>query len=261
VTRPRLVQTEFVASAPTYSVVTALSHAGLVRDHNEDSLVIGQWTLCAAETETPQTLVFPIASPLVVAVADGLGGHPGGDVASSLVVRELARAGPTLDSEERLVDVLNASNRALYGIAADQPMLMAMGTTVAGVLLASAQVFAFNVGDSRVYTHGPEGLRQVSVDDRPPLAPGQERTSVVTQTLGGGLTYADVEPHVSAFPQSTQVRWLICTDGLSDLVANETLSDLLEQSEDSLAAFELWKAAIEAGGPDNITLALVRVAG
>jgi PPM family protein phosphatase len=254
------VHTEFVAGAASYSVVTALSHAGLVRDHNEDSLVIGQWTLCAAETETPQTLVFPIASPLVVAIADGLGGHPGGDVASSLVVRELARAAPTLDSEQSLRHVLNACNRALYGIAADQPMLMAMGTTVAGVLLTSDQVFAFNVGDSRVYTHGPDGLRQVSVDDSPPLAPGQQHTVIVTQTLGGGLTYADVEPHVAAFAQSTEVRWLICSDGLSDLVPNETLSDLLEESEDSRAAFELWKAAIEAGGHDNITLALVRVA-
>ncbi len=257
---PELVHTDFVVSAATYSVVTALSHAGLVRDHNEDSLVIGQWTLCAAETQTPQTLVFPIASPLVVAVADGLGGHPGGDVASSLVVRELARAGPTLDSEERLRDVLNACNRDLYTIAADQPMLTAMGTTVAGVLLTSDQVLAFNVGDSRVYTHGPDGLRQVSVDDSPPLAAGQEHTVIVTQTLGGGLTYTDVEPHVSAFPQSSEVRWLICSDGLSDLVRNETLSELLEETEDSRAAFELWKAAIEAGGHDNITVALVRVA-
>jgi serine/threonine protein phosphatase PrpC len=66
---------------------------------------------------------------------------------------------------------------------------------------------------------------------------------------------------VSAFPQSTNVRWLICSDGLSDLVRDETLSDLLEESEDSRAAFELWKAAMEAGGHDNITLALVRVAG
>jgi PPM family protein phosphatase len=256
-----LVHTEFVASAASYSVVTALSHAGLVRDHNEDSLVIGQWTLCAAETETPQTLVFPIANPLVVAVADGLGGHPGGDIASSLVVRELARAAPTLDNEQRLMDVLNACNRALYDIAADQPMLMAMGTTVAGVLLASDQVFAFNVGDSRVYTHGPEGLRQVSVDDSPPLAPGQEHTVIVTQTLGGRLTHTNVEPHVSAFPQSTEVRWLVCSDGLSDLVPNETLNDLLQETADSRAAFELWKAAMEAGGHDNITLALVRVAG
>ena len=250
-----------MASEATYSVVTALSHSGLVRDHNEDSLVIGQWTLCAAETDTPQTLVFPIASPLVVAVADGLGGHPGGDVASSLVVRELARAAPTLDSERQLRDVLKASNRALYDIAADEPMLTAMGTTVAGVLLISDQVFAFNIGDSRVYVHGPDGLRQISVDDSPPLAPGQEHTVIVTQTLGGGISYADVEPHVAAFQQSTDVRWLICSDGLTDLVRNETLNDLLQESEDSRAAFELWKAAIEAGGDDNITLALVRVAG
>jgi len=256
-----LVHTELVSSSATYSVVTALSHAGLVRDHNEDSLVIGQWTLCAAETETPQTLVFPIVTPLLVAVADGLGGHPAGDVASSFVVRELAQAGPTLDSEQRLRDVLNACNRGLYEIAADQPTLLAMGTTIAGVLVTPDHVVAFNVGDSRVYTHGPGGLRQVSVDDSPPLAPGQEHTAIVTQTLGGGLTYADVEPHTTAFPQSTDVRWLICSDGLSDLVDNETLSDLLKESEDSRAAFELWKAAIEAGGDDNITLALVRIAG
>lgn len=255
------MQTEFVASAATYSVVTAVSHSGLVRDYNEDSLVIGQWTLCAAETETPQTLVFPITSPLVVAVADGLGGHPGGDVASSLVVRELARAAPTMDNEQRLRDVLNDCNRALYDIAADEPMLTAMGTTVAGVLLIADQVLAFNVGDSRVYTHGPDGLRQVSVDDSPPLAPGQDHTVIVTQTLGGGISYAEVEPHVAAFPQSTDARWLICSDGLTDLVRDEALSDLLQEQEDSRAAFGLWKAAIEAGGHDNITVALVRVAG
>jgi serine/threonine protein phosphatase PrpC len=212
------VHTEFVASTAIDIVVTALSDAGLVRDHNEDSLVIGQWTLCAAETETPQTLVFPISDPLVVAVADGLGGHPGGDVASSLVVRELARAAPTVDSEQRLREVLKACNRALYGIAADQPTLMA------------------------------------------PLAPGQDHTVLVTQTLGGGFTYTEVEPHVSAFPHSTEVRWLICSDGLSDLVRNETLGALLQESGDRRAASELWKAAIEAGGDDNITLALVRVA-
>ena len=175
------------------------------------------------------------------------------------MVRELARAAPTLDSEQRLLDVLNACNRALYAIAAEQPVLTAMGTTVAGVLLTSDQVFAFNVGD-RVYTHGPGGLRQVSVDDSSALAPGQEHTVIVTQTLGGGLTYTDVEPHVAAFPQSVEVRWLVCSDGPSDLVRDDTVSGLLDESEDSRAAFGLWKAAIEASGHDNVTLALVRVA-
>jgi PPM family protein phosphatase len=254
------VQTGYVADVTTYSVVTALSHSGLVRDHNEDSLVVGPWTLCAAETETPQTLVFPIRSPLVVAVADGLGGHPGGDVASSLVVRELARAGPVLTNEDAVREVLHACNRAVYAVADDQPSLTAMGTTVAGIAINPDQVLTFNVGDSRVYAYGADGLQQVSSDDSPPLEPGQSYTTIVTQTLGGGPTYAPIEPHVSGSPLSVDVRWLVCSDGLHDLVSADTLSELLREQEDSHVAFELWKAAIEAGGPDNITLALVRIA-
>jgi PPM family protein phosphatase len=254
------VQTGHVADAAAYGVVTALSHAGVVRDHNEDSLVVGPWTLCAAQTETPQTLVFPIQRPLVVAVADGLGGHPAGDVASSIVARTLADAGPALDSAKAVHEVIHACNRAVYAAAKDQPALIAMGTTVAGVALTPDRAFVFNVGDSRVYAFGPDGLRQASVDDSPPLAPGQRYTTIVTQTLGGGIAYTAVDPHVSGHPLSPDVRWLACTDGLSDLVPSDTLADLLDQYDDGRAAFELWKAAIAAGGPDNITLALIRVA-
>jgi serine/threonine protein phosphatase PrpC len=77
-----------------YIAVSALSHIGAVRDHHEDSLAAGPWTLCATVTESPQTLVSPLGTPLVVAVADGLGGHLGSKAASALVVRRLAQIGP-----------------------------------------------------------------------------------------------------------------------------------------------------------------------
>lgn len=241
----------------SYIAVTALSHPGAVRDQNEDSLVAGPWTLCSTVTDNPQTLVFPLGAPLVVAVADGLGGHPGGEVASALVVRHLAQVGPALDSEQRVREAVNASNRIVHAAASRNPALTAMGTTVAGIALTPDVVVAFNVGDSRVYAAGPAGLRQLSTDDRPSAQ--QLPSGIVTQTLGGNEQLATVEPHVTSSPLSADTSFLVCTDGLTDTVPAGVLADVLRQHEDGRAAFELWKEAIQAGGPDNITIALARV--
>ncbi|MFE7190021.1 PP2C family protein-serine/threonine phosphatase [Kitasatospora sp. NPDC057541] len=257
-----------------YIAVSALSHEGLVREQNEDSLTVGPWTLCATVTSNPQTLLFPLGPPCVVAVADGLGGHPGGEIASALVARRLAASGPALDGEESVREALQDCNQDVYAAAGGDPGLAAMGTTVAGLVLLEERAVVFNVGDSRVYRigggggedDGEDALRRVSVDDSPPLPPGRRTTSVVTQTLGGSLGLTFVEPHVRSAPLAVGDRYLVCSDGLTDPVPDEELSALLarppEEGEraDGRAAFELWKAAIEAGGPDNITLALVRIA-
>ncbi|MFJ9416955.1 PP2C family protein-serine/threonine phosphatase [Streptomyces sp. NPDC101227] len=244
-----------------YVTVTALSHTGLIRDHNEDSLVAGPWTLCGTVTENPQTLVFPLGHPLVVAVADGIGGQPGGEVASELTVRQLSTVGPSLNSEEALREALNVCNRAVYAAAGRDPGLATMGTTVAGVVVLPDSLLAFNVGDSKVFTATPDGLRQLSTDDSPPLSPGRRTTSLITQSLGGGLRYTPVVPHLVTLPLSLADRYLTCTDGLTDPVPEDAVDGLLQlhSHDNSKAAFELWKAAIEAGGPDNITLALIEV--
>ena len=242
----------------TYIAVSALSHTGAVRDHQEDSLVAGPWTLCATVTENPQTLFFALGTPLVVAVADGLGGHPGGEVASAMVARQLAEIGPLLDSEDSIREALNACNRKVHAAAARDPALTTMGTTVAGVVVTADGVLAFNVGDSRVYAASPGGVHQLSTDDR--LSGDDLPSGIVTQALGGSDERAAVDPHLIKSPLSEGTSYLICTDGLTDPVPANVISQTLGQQEDGQALFALWKAAVEAGGPDNITMALVRVA-
>lgn len=243
----------------TYIAVSALSHDGLVRDHNEDSLVIGPWTLCATVTENPQTLLFPLGTPLVVAVADGLGGHPSGDLASALVVRKLSQAGPRLVTTDKVRAALDACNAAIYAAAARDERLTAMGSTVAGVVVTPDSMLTFNVGDSRVYAFDPDGLRQISTDDNPPLAEGERSTSVVTQTLGGHGESVDVDPHIVDSPLSVERRYLVCSDGLTDLVPDGRIEEVLREHEDGRAVFELWKVAMEAGGVDNVSIAYIRV--
>jgi PPM family protein phosphatase len=215
--------------------------------------------LCGTVTENPQTLLFPLGTPLVVAVADGLGGQPAGEVASALVARQLASLGPSLDGEDAVREALNMCNHMVYSAADGDPELITMGTTVAGTVVLADSLLTFNVGDSKVYDAARDALRQVSVDDSPPPMPGRRTVSAVTQTLGGGPAYTAVTPHVSVTKLSAGDRYLVCTDGLTDPVPDEELHELLRVHDDGRAAFELWKAAIEAGGPDNITLALVRI--
>ena len=244
----------------TYIAVTALSHDGLLRDHNEDSLLVGPWTTCAVSTASPQTLVFPLGDdPIVVAVADGLGGHPAGELASSVVVESLARIAGLLTDEDAVRTAVESCNQAVYDQASLDTARTAMGTTVAGLTISSEAIRVFNVGDSRVYAATSSGVERVSKDDSPTLAAGQTSTSIVTQTLGGSPALTPVDPHVASFEVDRATRYLACTDGLTDVVPDKTIASVLGKYAGAEAVYELWKAAIDAGGPDNITVALVEL--
>ncbi|MFI6673713.1 PP2C family protein-serine/threonine phosphatase [Kribbella sp. NPDC050470] len=242
-----------------FAAVSALGHDGLLRDHNEDSLVVGPWTLCASMSQVPETFMFPIGRPLVVAVADGLGAHPAGALASTLVVQQLARVGPHLADERSVRSAIDECNKRVYEAADRDPRCITMGTTVAGVVLTADSVFVFNVGDSRVYACNGFELSRLSIDDSPPLQAGQTHTTIVTQTLGGYPSYEEIDTHVRIRPLNDAERYLVCSDGLSDVVDDELIRRLLSDHRGGRAVFELWKAAIAGGGPDNITLALVEV--
>jgi serine/threonine protein phosphatase PrpC len=130
--------------------VHALTHTGAVRASNEDAIAVGDW-VCAQDLTKPKPFSFSLDAPHAAFIADGMGGHPGGDVASQAAVRfcvERAHAiADSYDGEQLLSDV----NRHLYDMMVRGDGPLGMGTTLAGVLVRPDTVIVLNVGDSKVY--------------------------------------------------------------------------------------------------------------
>jgi protein phosphatase len=211
----------------------------------------------------------------VLAVADGMGGHAAGEVASALTVEALgALVGRDDLAVPDLVRQLGRANDSILASARSHPEQEGMGTTVAGVALVTngdgaRQWAVFNVGDSRVYEQTDSGLVQVTVDhslvqelvDAGVLS-AQEATwhpsrNVVTRSLGREPM---VDVSVSTLPLRPGQRLVICSDGLSDELDAGTVESVLRASPDADgAARALVQAALEAGGHDNVTVLVVDV--
>lgn len=231
--------------------VTALTHRGAVRAENEDAIVAGPIVACSSMTH-PAICTLPTNEPVVVAVADGIGGQVAGDIASEHVSRRLAEVGPRLRSLEHVRDLLHALDEEVQDHAAQHAEFAGMGTTIAGVVISPVGNLWFNVGDSRVYRVDGTRLVQVTEDDSPPGG----SSSFITQSLGGRFSGV-ITPHLG---HEAGTAWLLCTDGLTDLVPVEEIEKVLAGAgSDEAAVYALWQAAMGAGGKDNITVALARL--
>lgn len=242
--------------------VTALTHRGAVRQRNQDALAIGALTAADIDLIDPVRVTLPLRVPVIAAVADGLGGHTAGEVAAALAVRRLAAGGHLLTGADAVARLLREVNDDLYRLAAEDRARAGTGATVAGLVLTARETLWFNVGDARAYREDGGYLGQVSVDDSPPRAADATGTAtastVVTQSLGGAPVPTAVHPHVGCHPGTAPDRWLLCSDGLSDAVPIATMERLLRDHDDLHGVRELWAAAMNAGGRDNISIALVR---
>lgn len=209
-----------------------------------------------------------LALPPLYAVADGMGGHGAGDLASRLAIDTLtlcARVGPL--SVETVLGTLGDANQAIF----EHDAADGMGTTITG--LASLEtaggphLMVFNVGDSRVYRVADDHLEQVTVDHSEvqelvlagALTPGQARThprrNIVTRALGIALA---VCPDYWLLPATAADRYLLCSDGLFNELPEDQMLPLVG-GDPQHAATALVAAANEAGGHDNITVIVVDV--
>jgi protein phosphatase len=212
-----------------------------------------------------------LAAPPLFAVADGMGGHDAGEVASAVAIDVLARyarGGPL--SVDAVLAALDEANRAVIGRGeADR-----MGTTVTGlaslVTPAGSQLMVFNVGDSRVYRLAGDQFGQLTVDHSevqelvlagaitPEQARSHPRRNIVTRALGSDFV---VRPDHWLLPPLAGDRYLVCSDGLTGELTDEEILPLLLADDPQQAAEALVAAADEAGGHDNTTVIVVDVAG
>jgi PPM family protein phosphatase len=231
--------------------VNAFTHQGRRRADNEDSITVAGWVSDVA-LSGPRRSRHELKEPLLVAIADGMGGHAAGEVASRYAVKRLAAA--SLTGEQGVAAALTAINGELYESMSAAPSLLGMGTTVAGLVLTPERAIWFNLGDSRVYRDVAGQLKQLSVDDVPP----GERSGMITQALGGAQSFMPIAPHIGAENLVVPSRWLLCSDGLTDMLRDDEIARAL-QADDETAVRQLFTRAMEAGGDDNISIVVASV--
>jgi serine/threonine protein phosphatase PrpC len=238
--------------------VTAFTHNGLVRSHNEDTIAVGAW-IQSTPMDAPRQTVHGLDRALLCLVADGMGGHAAGEEASRLAAVRMAESAHSAATEADVAVLVRRANREIFAAMRENPRRLGMGTTVAGVLVRSDSILWFNVGDSCLFRYHDQILRQLSIDDVPdPHVPHGFRSHIVTQALGGAPSLVDVTPHTGEEPAAAGRRYLLCSDGLTDMVDPVAIKAAFV-GDDVAAVAKLFNMAMIAGGADNVSIVLLRL--
>jgi serine/threonine protein phosphatase PrpC len=237
----------------TTSTSAAVSHVGRIRSNNQDSGYAGRF---------------------LFVVADGMGGHAGGDVASAIATTRIADAdveyAAVEDAEHALQSAMIAANSLLAETVFEHSELTGMGTTVSGIVRVGDQVALAHIGDSRIYRYRDGELEQVTSDHTfvqrlvdsgritPEEAAVHPRRSVLMRVLGD----VDAAPEIDTKILDTRPgdRWLLCSDGLSSYVAEDKLAAILATVRSAQAAADrMVKESLDHGAPDNVTVVILDI--
>ncbi len=228
----------------------AVTDPGRTRRHNEDAYVI---------------------EPPLFAIADGMGGAQAGEVASRLATAALKEAGANGGGEQRIADLIQKANRRVYDRSSSDPNTSGMGTTITVALVEDDHVAFGHVGDSRAYLIRQAQMEQLTEDHslvNELLKTGKlsreeaethPQRSVITRALG---TDPDVDVDTFSVRAEDGDLFLLCSDGLTDMVSEDSILDVVERNRGDIDAAlrALVKAANRGGGQDNITVVAFEIA-
>lgn len=227
----------------------AKTDIGKVREHNEDS--------------------FGCKDNLFV-VADGMGGHRAGEVASSIAVETILAGNISRIDEAGLKQLILEANNAILAEAEKNPELAGMGTTVAVLVLFPHKAIVAHIGDSRIYRYTAKGELIRLTDDHSLVAELVKRgelteieakehphRNMLTRALG---TKGNIEVETMVLPVQPGDRFLLCSDGLTGMVDEDTIGQVLAGNDmPKVLAEQLVALAVERGGMDNVTVVIVDI--
>lgn len=254
-TRPGSEPEDFRAEESDYIIRYALlCHPGKVRRMNQDNyLCAGKIRSLKCQATPTEVGVVKPGEHAVFGVFDGLGGEERGEKAALIAAEtasEMLHGGEK--SDDLFAFCITASRRiASYS---ENNEIGRMGTTAAILSFTRNIISLCNVGDSRIYRYYNDTLTQLSVDHSLPIAPGAK--GPLTQALGSNAPEGNLEPYLAHGKPVPGELYLICSDGLTDLLQDKEISAVLKSQTLKNAVDELYSAAMEHGGKDNITILL-----
>ena len=242
--------------------ISAASRTGCVRSQNEDMILVGNQFI--REDSYRTQVVLDCDDRMIAAVADGMGGHNRGDVASNDTLHNLQyffydipsclSAG---DFNEAMVGWLDSINNYIASKGRADEQFKGMGTTLVGFAYYNREFYSMNCGDSRLYRFRNHQLVQLTTDHSlSNMVVGEKRKNVITNCIGGGChsSFIDMVQMTGDVMQGDV--FMLCSDGLTEMLPDGAISTLLEQNADADA---LCSAAIEAGGIDNVSCCVITI--
>ena len=242
--------------------ITAASRVGCVRSNNEDMVLAYNKFVRSDVYQTE--FMTENNNRFVIALADGMGGHNAGEVASSdaltnlqFFVNDLPSGLAKGEFEEMLIEWLGSINAMIDSKGKVDPTMAEMGTTLVGIIYYEGTYFWVNCGDSRLYRLRNGHLQQISTDHSLNNMTGQTKHSnVITNCIGAGCrtSYLDIFEFTADFLSGD--TYMLCSDGLNDMVPNDKIEQLMNEGATANA---LCEAAIAAGGYDNVSACVFNV--
>lgn len=239
-------------------VYSCISHIGNVRSINQDNFICNGTHMKTEDSE----IVFPLSgtvvtkTPTLFGIFDGMGGEECGEIASYIAAKEAAIIPIKKDGVLTLTDYCKQANIKICEYA-ENNNVSAMGTTAAMLLYSKDEITLCNIGDSKVFRFANDELEQISKDHvvisafgtKPPLS----------QNLGIPPDQLLIEPYLSRGRYKNGDKYLICSDGLTDMLTLEEIKELLTSQQVEDSASNLVDRALKNGGKDNVTVILLEI--